>query len=74
MSRVATELGAGRLPNSAGDLLIVLVEQDDRPVIQIHWPGGRPTTIDPARFPAAAETVTRVFAEAVEQLEARRHR
>jgi hypothetical protein len=59
-----TELAAGRLPNSTGDLLIILAEPDGLPAsVIVHWPS-RPTTIDPAGFRDAADTVVRLFSEA----------
>jgi hypothetical protein len=62
MSKI-TELAAGRLVDSA-DLLIILTEPDGMPAsVIIHWPS-RPTTIDPARFRDAADTMVRLFSEA----------
>ena len=63
MSRLI-EIGAGRLPDSGGDLLIMLSEPDGLPAsVVIHWPG-KPTTIDPARFGDLAAAMVRLFSEA----------
>ena len=71
MSKI-TELAAGRLPNATGDLIVVLAEPDGLPAsVVVHWPT-RPSALEPQAFPAAAETVTRVFADAAEQIKARR--
>ena len=67
MSKI-TELAAGRLPNSTGDLIGGLAEPDGMPAsVIIHWPT-HGTVLEPQAFPTAAETATRVFAAAVEQL------
>jgi hypothetical protein len=74
MSRI-TELAAARLPDSGGDLLILLMEQDDRATVLIHWPSKQPTSIDPARFGDLASTVVKLFGEAhVTLARVRRHR
>jgi hypothetical protein len=63
MSRLI-EIGAGRLPDSGGDLLIMLSEPDGLPAsVVIHWPS-KPTTIDPARFGDLAAAMVRLFSEA----------
>lgn len=63
MSRLI-EIGAVRLPNSGGDLLIMLSEPDGLPAsVIVHWPG-RTTTIDPAHFRDAADTIVKLFSEA----------
>jgi hypothetical protein len=63
MSRLI-EVGAARLPNSDGDLLIVLNEPDGIPAsVVIHWPG-KPTTVDPARFGDLAAAIVRMFSTA----------
>jgi hypothetical protein len=64
MSRL-TELGAARLPDSGGDLLIMLSEPDGMPAsLIVHWPG-KPTTItDLDRFGDLARIVVRLFSEA----------
>jgi len=64
MSKI-TELSAGHLPDSTGDLLIILSEPDGMPAsVIIHWPSKQPTTIDPARLRDAAATIVRLFSEA----------
>jgi hypothetical protein len=59
------EVGAARLPNSGGDLLIVLNEPDGGipASVVIHWPG-KPTTIHPARFGDLAAAMVRLFSDA----------
>jgi hypothetical protein len=63
MSRLI-EIGAARLPDSGGDLLIILTEPDGMPAsVTVHWPS-RPTTIEPARFGDLAAAMVRLFSEA----------
>jgi hypothetical protein len=58
------EIGAARLPNAGGDLLIMLSEPDGLPAsVVIHWPGN-PTTIDPALFRDLAAAMVRLFSDA----------
>jgi hypothetical protein len=63
MSRLI-EIGACRLPDSGGDLLIILSEPDGMPAaVTVHWPG-KPTTIDPNRFGDLAAAMVRLFSDA----------
>lgn len=60
-----TELAAARLPNSSGDLLIILSDPDGMPAsVIIHWPNKQPTAIDPARFHDFAGTIVQLFSDA----------
>jgi hypothetical protein len=62
MSTITT-LATGQT-NAIGTITIELVETDEHPtVVIIRWPD-KPTVLHPRRFPDAAATIARLFADA----------
>ena len=58
-----TQLASGQI-TAVDALTIELVETDEHPtVVIVRWPD-KPTVLHPRRFPDAASTVVRLFAEA----------
>ena len=69
MSKV-TELAAGKI-TAADTLVVELVEATETPaVVLLRWPG-QPSVADPDRFPAVANAVMAVLAEAAARLAVR---
>jgi hypothetical protein len=57
-----TPLASAQINND--HLSVELVEPDGKPaMVRIVWPS-QPTIVDPRRFPDAAATIARLFAEA----------
>jgi hypothetical protein len=62
MSKI-TELASGQI-TAVESITVELVEADESPaVIIVSWPV-KPTVLHPRRFPDAAATIARLFAEA----------